>query len=120
MTDDHAYQAEVLLSLAGAPETRQEQFIAAQTHAIIALVRALKPDVTTARTPFIVSQVSVKTGIPAGTIINDVRAMVRAIPDWEQRRINAIKELRAISTLGLKEAKDIVDTMVLDQSNPWW
>lgn len=49
-----------------------------------------------------------------------LREMEKRVPDWETKKIQAIKEVRALTHLGLKEAKDILDAAWDHRPDYWW
>lgn len=143
---DHVYKAEALLALAGEPETRNEMLITAQTEAILALVKAMRPSkvdtyfyaqglASAPITPLqmlpippnsYVARVPARI-IPAGGNVQaqDVSAacteMAKRVPDWDIKKIVAIKEIRSITNMGLKEAKEVVDAMAACAPGfEWW
>jgi len=53
-------------------------------------------------------------------VLQDILRYVEArVPDWQQRKIVAIKEIRTYTGLGLKDSKDLIDIMSANP-NPWW
>lgn len=49
-----------------------------------------------------------------------LRHMEARVPDYYDKKIAAIKEIRAYTSLGLKESKDLMDLVSADLPNPWW
>lgn len=120
-------QAEVYLSLAGEPETRTEMLIHAQTAAMIGLLKALGTERPAADAmvrlsnpvPNHVRTIASESGIEVTSLALAMREVVRLDPMWETKRIAAIKRLRPIAGLSLKQAKDIIDISI-DVSPGWW
>ncbi len=119
-------EIEYLLELAGEPQSKSEILMVAQTKAIVALVHALSPQPHTfysnVGVPANVTAIwsHARITVPEGK--SHIARMLVYVPDFDQRKINAIKELRLASGLGLKESKDIVEQMATDLASGriWW
>jgi|SRR6478735_3575952 len=60
-------------------------------------------------------------GVSNDTMRNALRQMSRMVPDWRLKKIQAIKEVRVATTLGLKESKDLMDlTTQYPEFDDWW
>lgn len=128
---------------------RQEMLLTAQTLAMLALVKSMNPqpeEVLPERTNATGSlftrpphgtsayngsgdYASVKRYITAMTqdyqvsealLKSVMRDVIRVVPEWENRKIQAIKELRSITNLGLKESKDFIDFAATTAHYAWW
>lgn len=142
-------KAEVLMSLLGEPDkgNRQEMLLTAQTLAMLALVKSMSPTVKVEEELFAPGQPNAFPVLSSnGTLGHymgtspdaylteaarafrcrkeDIKAAMRAVvykvPDWENKKIQAIKELRTVTGLGLKDSKDIIDFASQTAHHKWW
>lgn len=121
-TSEHADRAEVLLSLVGEPVGRSEMLLAAQTHAIIALVHTLRPPVDTRTTgiPQAVMNVAVSWTSDPTQVRSVMRLIEHNLPNWRTNKIQAIKEHRRLTIASLKESKDFIEAVASTSPPQWW
>jgi hypothetical protein len=118
----HLDRAQALLEFAGEPGSPQDALIAAQTHAVIGLLLEIRnkpaaPPQT--QVPRYVRD-SVPSGYSDAAIVEIMTRMKEAWPDWRAKRIQTIKEVRMRSSMGLKDAKDLVDASANYSHLDWW
>jgi hypothetical protein len=115
---EYADKAEVMLSIVGDPQTREEHFLAAQTLAIVGLVRLMSGEPLTA-SGYETCDYAMRIGHYQGDrtgFIEALRYVDACYPGWDDRanpkKIQAIRALREGTKLGLKEAKDVIEFLL--------
>ena len=64
---------------------------------------------------------ALNTGTSMPGMRDALRHMSRTVPDWRMKKIQAIKEIRNVTNLGLKESKDLMDlTTQYPEFDDWW
>jgi hypothetical protein len=134
-TQFHLDKAEYLLEMAGEPKTPDQMFTAAAASAMLGLAGQIRTGMTIISNPNTTplaewekelllpangAHVDSKTQAAWDAIdstgdfyrlISAVRAMEHMVPDWQNRKIQAIKEIRQSNTASLKESKDLVEAL---------
>lgn len=121
-------KAEVMLSLAGEPTTPTEYLLHAQTAAMIGLLKALSPTVRRAaiandpdllrNLPPDLVLIATRYSMSPIDLIETMRMVEQRIPDWRDKKIPAIKEIRTITGYTLADAKGLIDFCVY--APKWW
>jgi hypothetical protein len=86
----------------------------------------LKPQTTNIQspnskaTPLLYQTWCANSGISDHDMRQTLNQATTSVPDWRNFKIKFIKEIRAITGVGLKEAKDLADLASAEGPNEWW
>ena len=107
-------QSKAKETLSGAKAMAKEEIIAAVKNMTVLeladLVKALEEEFgVTAAAPVAVAAVSAGAGAPAAAVEEEKSEFTVILKEIGENKINVIKAVREVTTLGLKEAKDLVE-----------
>jgi hypothetical protein len=98
----------------------------ALTIALGRMTGVLKPQTTNIQspnskaTPLLYQTWCANSGISDHDMRQTLNQATTSVPDWRNFKIKFIKEIRAITGVGLKEAKDLADLASAEGPNEWW